>query len=480
MKKLFAMALAMIMAIGMIAPASAANDGSITVNGVTDGKTYDIYKIFDLTKNSDASAVAYTIDSDWEAFFSGDGAGYIVATNSGNLSKITVGGADMFINITDANVAEFAQDALDYATAKAADATKEAEADGSLTFSNLALGYYLVYPQGAADIADGYGSLCSLTSTTPDGTVNVKATYPTIEKVADDDSVEVGQVVNFDISGKVPDTTGYNTYTYEITDTMTDGLTFNNDVKVSVDGTELTSNFTVKYDDDPSDPAPANSFVLTIDVMNLQDDAGKSILVEYSATVNENAIASVEENKAALEYSNDPAGGTDKTPDEVVKVFSAKIDIDKYAGVENDTDVSDNTRLQGAEFVLKNAQDKFYKYDDSTDVVSWVDAQADATVATTDADGAASFVGLENGTYNLVEIKAPEGYNLLTSAVPVEINGTDSSADLTFESQIANFAGALLPSTGGMGTTIFTVVGSVLMLGAAVLLVTKKKMANEE
>ena len=99
---------------------------------------------------------------------------------------------------------------------------------------------------------------------------------------------------------------------------------------------------------------------------------------------------------------------------------------------------------------------------------------------TTDKDGAASFDGLANGTYHLVETKAPAGYNQLTAPVTITVNGDDTGAKLTVTEKVENQAGTLLPSTGGMGTTIFYVLGAVLVVGAGVLLVTKKRMSQSD
>ena len=161
-----------------------AADGELTVNGTTEGKTYDIYKIFDLTKEAGGTGVAYTVDSDWENFFfnGGPGSAYVTTTQTPGLNTLTYNGTTYYINITDSNVAQLAQDALKYAAAKTPDTSKTADNSGSVKFTNLDLGYYLVYPKGATDIKDNYASICSLTSTNPSAAVNVKAKYPVIDK----------------------------------------------------------------------------------------------------------------------------------------------------------------------------------------------------------------------------------------------------------------------------------------------------------
>ena len=299
------------------------------------------------------------------------------------------------------------------------------------------------------------------------------------EKKADKTNVDVGQIVTYTIKGKVPDTTGFDKYTYEITDTMSDGLTFNRNslaVKVgSADVTADTDKCTITYE---ATTAP-NTFKVTIKVMNCK--VGDDIVVTYNATVNEKAIAVVSENKAELTYSNNPTDSESKTttPPEIVKVYSSKIVIDKYeTGKET-------TKLPNAQFVLykevtseTGTSTLYYKWN-ADKKVEWVADMKDATVVKTDENGAATFGGLANGDYYLVETKAPAGYNQLTEPYKVTVAGSDTdTAKLSVTAKVANNTGALLPSTGGMGTTVFYVLGFVLVLGAVVLLVTKKRMSD--
>lgn len=199
-----------------------------------------------------------------------------------------------------------------------------------------------------------------------------------------------------------------------------------------------------------------------------------------------------------MTYSNDPAHDTTTTVTDKEYVYSAEIVIDKYAGQEDVADTS--KKLAGAEFVLYKEEagvKSYYKYTaaagETPAKVEWVAKAADATVVTTDANGAAEFNGLKNGTYQLLEIKAPTGYNLLTDPVEVDINvelADDKiltegeivacEVNLSVTKQVENNTGVELPSTGGMGTTIFYTVGGLLMAAAVVLLITKKKLSNEQ
>lgn len=463
MKQCAALLLALVLVFSMTVTVSAAENGTITINGATKEKVYELYRIFDLTMAGE-TAVAYTINEKWEAFFAegGAGAGYIVDSGEG-LNPITVNKESKFINITDSNVEEFSRLAQVYAVGLTADASQTATTD-TLVFSGLPLGYYLVYPQGATDILEEDGCICSLTSTVPEAEVNVKATYPSITKTDDAVSADLGQTVNYTITGKVPDTTGFTTYEYTVQDTMSSGLSFNQDVAVTFGGVEIAA--AVDY------TTISNGFIVTFDMAGYQDYAGEEIVITYSAVVNENAVVKdkVEKNKAILIYSSDPKDSEKKTetPPIEEEVYTSQIVIDKVDGTDN------SVKLAGAEFILKNEQGQFYHLENN--VVTWV-AEADATPVTTDETGAASFDGLKDGTYYLVETKAPDGYNLLTEPVPVDVNKDGASkVSVSVVSEVANNSGTTLPETGGMGTTVFYTLGGALVLGACVLLITKKRM----
>lgn len=312
-----------------------------------------------------------------------------------------------------------------------------------------------------------------MTTTDPTATIHDKNDVP-FSKTEDKDNIELGGTVTYTITGKVPNTTGFGTYEYIIEDKMSKGLDFNDDVIVKVDGAELAKD---KYEYTKN--ADEKGFTLKIHVMDIQNNVGKTITVTYTATVNSDGVAVISKNEAKLTYSNNPVDSTDtKTISQEQKVYNAKINIVKYDSSPDQSPES-TKKLGGAKFILKNSDNKYYKYNTTKDVIEWVD-KADADVFETTIDGKASINGLKDGNYILYEIEAPKGYNPLKDPVTIPINGKDSSGiiqanNLTVGVDIGNSKGALLPSTGGIGTTIFYVLGGVLVLGAAVVLVVRRR-----
>ena len=472
-RKLASLLLALVMVFALAATAFAAETGTTTTTGTitvanpVENQTYIAYKIFDVVYD-DQNHYSYTIDSSNPWY---DTVAAYAATEENGLKLTQVNGGDTYVvtTVNGFSAPDFAA-ALKKAINGKAGQTLSGDA-GSVTVSGLDLGYYFV--------ASTSGALCNLTTTNPTVTIHDKNDMP-FEKTADATDVEVGQTVTYTIKGKVPDTTGFDKYTYEITDTMSDGLTFNRNslaVKVgSADVTADTDKCMITYE---ATTAP-NTFKVTIKVKNCK--VGDDIVVTYNATVNEKAIAAVSENKAELTYSNNPADSESKTttPPEIVKVYSAKIVIDKYEAGKEDT------KLPNAQFVLykeviseTGSSTLYYKWNETDKKVEWVEYSEAPTVVTTNNDGAASFDGLDNGDYYLVETKAPDGYNQLTEPHKVTVAGSSTdTTKLTAIAKVANSTGTELPSTGGMGTTVFYVLGFALVMGAAVLLVTKKRMSD--
>ena len=466
-KKVIGLLVVLAMAICMTIPAYAAETGSITIENPQKDVEYKAYKIFDVIYDAEKTNYAYTIASD--SVWLNTVLAYAAQADNGlTVTKVTT--ADLY-------TVTFSEDfhAADFAEAlKAANITAGAISFTDAVADNLALGYYFV--------TTSVGSLCNLTTTDPDEKIHDKNEKPTISKSVSDTKVAVGDTITYTLTGKVPSTTGYPEYTYEVSDKMSEGLSFNKDVVVKF-GDEVIAT-TIDYD------TVANGFTLAYDMVDYQAYVGQTITITYTATVNADAIPegaaiSVLSNEAKLVYSADPNDPTEDGEQETeadVDVYISNIVIDKYAIKANADDKSE--KLEGAQFKLYKLDETgakvYYKWDSK---VTWVAADA-ADVVTTKENGAAQFDGIEAGTYYLEEIKAPDGYNRLITPVEfaVEIN-VDEAGLASVEGNvvsIGNQAGFLLPSTGGIGTTIFYILGTVLIAGAFILIVTKKRMSTEK
>lgn len=454
MKKLLTAMLAVAMTVFMAMPAFAATSstadatGSIKVSNAHAEKTYTAYKVFDVTYDGDGN-YSYTIDSS-SPWFDAANANYELEQVNGTTTY----------NVKDVKTsAAAAAKAFNDVAAKPADGVvlTNGEATG------LPLGYYFV--------TTGVGTVCSLTTTNPRAEVVDKNEQPPFEKTVDDKDVNIGQTVNYTITGKVPVTTGYTTYTYKVTDTLTAGLTLNHDVKVMFGDTEI-SDVAVTYG--------ANGFELTYDMVKYQAHAGKDITITYSAVVNENAVIgdAGNPNAAKLEYSNDPTDTT-QTGTEISKetVYSCSVNVLKHKAGD------DTAMLAGAKFKLykmNGAEKVYYKWNATDKKVEWV-AAADADELTTDGDGKAQFNGIEAGAYFLTETAAPDGFNKLTSDEPVTITRTHVDGNVVItgqEAKVANSAGTELPSTGDMGTKALYAIGGVMAAGAAIALVARKRASR--
>lgn len=467
MRKLFTVLLALAMTLALAVSAFAADTGSITITNPQGDHTYTAYKIFDVTYSGDN--YSYTI-SDTDAAFSTVKTYADVTANGLNLTAVANTNkynVSIGAGFSAASFAQYLKTKVD-SLGTGTDFTKVGD---TMKASGLALGYYFV--SGTS------GAVCEL-DTAKDIQIRDKNEVPQIEKTVNDDdgTVEIGQKLTYTITGKVPSTKGYTEFTYQVTDTMTEGLTFSKDVKVTIGGTDVTAAATIANNE--------NGFVASVNMMNYQDKIDAPVVITYTATVNEKAIQrDTETNTATLRYSNNPADKNSFEESSVkVDVFSFNIVINKYATG------NENTKLEGAKFVLKKgANGPYYKYDAATKIVSWVDAKADATEVTTDTDGAARFDGLEAGTYYLEETAAPAGYNQLIKDITIVLDKNGSAtidgaasapgAAHSLTAGVANSTGTVLPETGGTGTVIFVALGALAVICAGVFLVTNKRMSKE-
>lgn len=539
MKKLVTLLLSLVMLCALAMPAMAdetTKKYSITINGAVAGHTYTAYQVFkgeyfsgDDDNHTDNNK-EYLSDVVWGEGV--DGEAIVNELKATTTLKVL---RDKFddVNATDKYAAEkvayilqglgdkseeldeFARVVGKHLTQKTAGTTGKLTEVENVNISNLDAGYYFV--KDAGDINAGEIATKFLVKVVGDATVKIKVTAPTIDKKIVDGgdtnhtSVNIGDQVEFKLTATVPDMANFDTYTFTISDTLSEGLTFDEDtVEVKIDGTKLEAdtNYTLIP---PTAPQTDNTFKIEFTKAQLGDkvkhNTGAKIVVTYKATLNSNALTTDKEtNTATLKYSNNPSNSEDKgtvtTPDVPTYIYNFNIDVDKYDGTDRTTNT--DKKLKNAVFVLYKSDGtnkEYYKWNKDSKKVEWVSEEnkASATPKTTDENGKATFEGLKEGTYYLEEITAPDGYNKLKDPVAVEIkatyndNGTlnttavdcklkhDADGKHYYQVEsIANKAGAVLPSTGGIGTTIFYVLGSILALGAAVLLIAKKRMNGQD
>ena len=569
------MAMTMILSMSMTAFAAEAPKGTLTVNNTVAGKTLDLYQIFTATKSGDS--VAYTLNSAYEGFFK-------TKVDNGSslsgeaLSEAAYNYVNAQVGTDGSNGAEFAKAILGWilennATVDATHTTATTT-DGTTVINNLAYGYYVVYPLGATDTSaapgtgQDYTSVASLVSVTDtNATVNMKSNYPTVDKkiiptqsgsgitvgaivdgswegnhqmelddendpedtIAPHGAVDekkagdfaIGDTVTYQLTSKVPDMTGYNSYTFKFTDTLSKGLDLKAILSVKVGDTELKAGKTGDNTYLPTYTTNDNgTHTLTISFNNFYNNfmnrTGETITVVYTATLNKDAVIGMNPNtnKAVVEYSNNPkSDGTGKSEPSIVDVHTFNFTIFKYY-LKGET----QTGLANAEFELYKANEAGDAADTNAkiNIVKVKDGEyRQATPEEAAAGGFKSDVivsgtngkvlvkGLDAGTYYLRETKAPEGYNKLLSDIKVEITatyGTDgklasykvdytyngvkkdgdaiTSKDNSPEVAVENKTGAQLPSTGSKGALMVTLAGIVLFGALTASKAFGKKKAN--
>lgn len=574
------MAMTMILSMSMTAFAAEAPKGTLTVNNTVAGKTLDLYQIFAATKSGDN--VAYTLNSAYEGFFKNNTripgseslTGEALSDAAYNYVKTQVG--------TDgSNGVAFAKEIMGWILSASGETKTAVEsthsttttADTKTVIENLAYGYYVVYPLGATDTSTAPGnetvkSVASLVSVTgTDATVNMKSNYPTVDKkiipaqsgsgakvdaivndnwenvshmgLDEDDENEsedtiaprgaadekkagdfgIGDTVTYQLTSKVPDMTGYTSYTFKFTDTLSKGLDLKEVLSVKVGNTTLTAK-----------KSGANTYALAYDKTNriltvtlndfynsYKEHVGETITVVYTATLNKDAVIGMNPNtnKAELEFSNKP--GTDETgksEPSIVNAHTFDFTIFKYY-LKDQNNQTDKTALAGAEFELYKANTEGTAADTNAkiniiDENNGVYRQATPEEASaagftsakivSDEDGKVLVKGLKAGTYYLKETKAPDGYNKLLSDIKIVITAKYNDATGELESYsviytyngnsttvtnndkatspevpVENKTGAQLPSTGARTALLLTLAGIVLFAFMAASSIYSKK-----
>lgn len=475
MKRVVSTLLALVLVLALAGTAAAAGEGSITIDNAVVGKTYTIYRIFDLDSHSeDYQALNYKVSAKWDEFFK---------TGAEGLNYVDIDELGYVTWKENASAADFAAKAIAFATANSIANDGQKTADSStVAFIGLELGYYLVQ----SDL----GALCSLDTTMPDVTIKEKNSEPTVEKKVKEDSTgafgetndaDIGQTVDFETTITVVDGQPKG---YVLHDTMSAGLTFNGKVEVKI------GNRTLKADTDYTLVTADLNDGCTFEVrfVDGQLKPNDVVTVTYSATVNEKAVIGGEGNPNTTKLSYTDGSTTTKkdTPESKTYTYVWEFDVLKYT-MKKDTE----TPLAGAKFKLYKTVGEKKLYVKVTDgkVTGWTETKAEGTVFVTPDNGSFTISGLDADTYYLEEVEAPAGYNKLAEPVKVTITASINAAtnvgtatvtygeNSTGTVKIENKTGVELPSTGGVGTTIFYVIGGLLMAVAVVLLVTKKKMS---
>ena len=501
--KLLSVLLALLLVFALSAGTFAAE---ITIDGGATNSEYAAYKLLNATNSAnDHTKFAYTLNDKYTS---------ILQKVTGKTTQKEI--VAYIQNLNASEIRAFADDV--YKEIKEASPSITSDYTTSTDkFENVDQGYYLIVETKLGTTADTYSLVMLDTAGLDKVTVNTKENAPTVDKQVEEknDSTgvnswgesadyDIGDKINFKITGKVSSKyADYKSYYYSFADTMSNGLTYNKDAKVFVVSGENKINVTEQFKKEETD----SSFTIDANLKELTGvtiNADTTIVVEYTATLNENAVSGSAGNKneVILKYENDPYHEGDgdpstsdapetpgETPKDINIVFTYDLTVNKV-------DAS-NKPLEGAGFTL-------FKF--SVAENEYVAIGNEITGVTT-----FDFKGLDAGQYKLVETTVPAGYNKAddiefiikatydTSKDPVELAGlqvtkTDSTvistgSDAYFNADmqtgkvatnVVNTTGPQLPSTGGMGTTLFYVLGSVLLLGAVVLLVVRRRMRTEK
>ena len=553
--------LCVVFSCGALAAIAAEPTGSITIqnpgnsNATVAGKTFKVYKIFDATTSGNNTSYSWYKDGGnipfYDFFYGANG---IVGQNveNGNVQGAVEFLAEKNSGGNNFELSQVAEKLHDYIVEKNIAYVEKITASDtatSVTVSDLSYGYYLVYDDTdlSGDGTSAVRSAVMLSNVNKDAVITLKANRPQIlkqikkhnEEYGKGTSVSIGDTVTFKITTVVPSHTLYTDYTYYVEDVMHDGLVLDVDsIKVYQNDIELEGDFTLTT----TGLSEGVDFKVDFTALMNDDDKyeiGDELVIIYDAKVT-NAIQAqkANQNTAKLTYSNDPTAPTSTgSVSDVANVYSYQFVFTKFA--EDTHGVLTNVRLAGAEFklfrVVEGQEDQLITFTtiekthesteeggQATTYTQYVVAEGntgsidtltthnkgEATISLGHLNmgghlGDVSIFGLAEGTYKLVETKAPDGYVIADKPFKIKIedqigelgsvgtltvtgqydgaignivntNGIAESI-LTVWAEITNRPGSALPETGGIGTTLFTVLGVILMAGAVAFFISRKR-----
>ena len=475
--KILSLLLTLALVLGMAVTAfadSTVTTGSVTINNAVAGQNYTVYRIFDLSHDDTFEAITYMVNPAWEAFFADP-----ATTAAPGRNYVDIDAQGYVTWKENADAAEFAKKAQVYAATLSNNQGQVTAAGTTVEFKGLEFGYYLV--------DSSLGVLCVLDTTMPDVTMQEKNGVPTDYKEVQEDATQafgrvndadIGDVVNF--RSTIVTQPGAENYVFH--DKMSSGLTLNYssaaDISVTLNGDAVVAGaYTIRTGREVTDGCTFE-IVFSQAFCDMLGENGE-LVIGYSATVNENAViaGAGNPNESRLTYGED--GQFDTTPS-ITKTYTWGMDVLKYANGNREKP------LEGVKFVLLNSGKSKAAQVANGKLTGWMDVPAQGapwpagTELITDAKGELVIDGLDADTYYLRETAGLPGYNKLADDQEITITATPGEKDdtLTFSrptAYINNQSGTELPSTGGVGTTYFYALGGVLAVGAAVLLVTKKR-----
>ncbi|MCD7733280.1 MAG: isopeptide-forming domain-containing fimbrial protein [Oscillospiraceae bacterium] len=559
-RKLLAMVMAvvMVMLVTVSAAAGSTDTYTITVNGDKTGHTYEAYQIFagevdstgktlsDITwgagVNSSALLDALKNDTTYGSLFTS-------CTEAADVARVLAGDQS-----SDELVKQFAQLASEHLTTVAGTSTETSNCVYEIKVTGS--GYYLIKDKdNTVGNDDAYTDI--ILEVVADVNVTAKAEYPSASKTVDEIDANIGDTVTYTITGSIPDVSAYTTYTYIFHDTLSSGLDYNDDMVVTlytgtlgsvlgsfttgtdyytlVDGklAEVTDTTgtpdanTLYYTETRDLDSTTTEYTLTkgtdtdgnttldVTINGAKSYSQSCLVITYTADLNEKAVkgGSGNDNKVYIEYTNNPnTGENGKTNEQKVVTFTFELDVTKVDGTDN------AKVLEGAQFILykEDGSDTYYAtatVDNGVyTITGWTDedntgTSNPATTFESTSAGTFNIVGLDQGTYYLKEVKAPDGYNTLDNPITIIITAeyedtdgdgiedsiktltaTADTKDLTTDkdsgkitSQVENNAGSKMPSTGGIGVGVFFVGGVALIvvaLGALTVLKLRGKKTN--